>query len=130
MCLTFTLHIPFRVQTKLNHIILYTLSPSLFAPTRTSHPAIPHFYRLTPNHFHSYLPHAQTASVWWHQSTMPHYLSHALNTQKTVQDPTASYPSETPHIHLTIIRSALPTLSILSLHCMFVILFVSVCLYY
>ena len=30
-------HYPFRVQTKLIHIILYTLSPSLSAPTRTSH---------------------------------------------------------------------------------------------
>ena len=30
-------HCPFRMQTKLNHIILHTFSPSLL-PTRTSHP--------------------------------------------------------------------------------------------
>ena len=31
-------HCPFRVQTKLIRIIFYTFSPSLPAPTRTSHP--------------------------------------------------------------------------------------------
>ena len=31
-------HYPFRVQTQLIHIILYTFSPSLPAPTRMSHP--------------------------------------------------------------------------------------------
>ena len=31
-------HCPFRVQTKINHIIFYTFSPSLPVPTHTSHP--------------------------------------------------------------------------------------------
>ena len=45
------------------------------------------------------------------QSTPPHHLIHALYTQKTVQIHTA-FPifSDTPHIHLTIIRSILPRL--------------------
>ena len=35
-------HHPFRVQTQLIHIILHTFSPSLPAPTRTSHPCHHH----------------------------------------------------------------------------------------
>ena len=63
---TYTYIHTFRMQTKLIHVIFHTFSPSP-----------PHFYRsTTPNHLHSYLPHAQTIS----QSTTPHHLSHALNT--------------------------------------------------
>ena len=45
------------------------------------------------------------------QSTMPHHLSHTLNTQTTVQTSLRFLSfRDTPHIHLTIIRSALSRL--------------------
>ena len=72
-------HCPFRVQTKLIHIILYTFSPSLSAPTCTSHPRQPpHLYQPTPHFLHSHVPHAQNTP----KSNMPHHFSHALNNQK------------------------------------------------
>ena len=107
-------HCPFRVQTKFIQIIFYTFSLSLPAPT----------HLLLPYHLHiSTGRHPIISTLTLHMpkppTTKPHHLSHALNTQKTVQDFThfASYPSET-HIHLTIIRSALfQAMQILSLHC-------------
>ena len=58
-------HGPFRVQTKLNHIILYTFSPSLPAPTRTSNPSHHHISTgWHPINLHSYVPHAQTTSIY------------------------------------------------------------------
>ena len=43
----------------------------------------PHSYRLTPNHLHSYAPHAQTTSIY-HAATLS-----SLNPQETVQIHTA-----------------------------------------
>ena len=91
-------HCPFRVQTKRNHIILYTFSPSLPAPARSSHPRHHHIY--TGRHpiisiltFHMPKP---------PQSTTPHHHSHALNNHKTVQDLTSlSYLSETHHTSIS-----------------------------
>ena len=54
---------PFRLQTKHFHITLHTLSPSLPIPPLHLTPARlppPHFYRLTPNHPHTYAPNATT----------------------------------------------------------------------
>ena len=68
-------HCPFRVQTKLIHIIFHTFFPSLPAPTRTSHPR--HHHISTGRHpiisiltFHVPKP---------PQSNTPHHLSQALN---------------------------------------------------
>ena len=71
---------PFRVPTQLIHII-HTFSQSLPAPTRTSHPCHCHI---------STGWHPIISTLTFHmpkppQSTTPHHLSHALNTQKTVQ---------------------------------------------
>ena len=75
-------HFPFKVQTKLLlHVIFYTFSPSLPVPAHPPPPP-PHFYR--PIIF-ALMVHMPKPS----QSTMPHHLSHALNTQKTVQDLTS-----------------------------------------
>ena len=52
----------------------------------------PHFYKLTPNHLHSYDPYAQTISIY--HASPPQARSE--NTKKTLQDLTSlnSYPSE------------------------------------
>ena len=95
-------HCPFRVQTKLNHMvafthsplhILYSFSPSLPPSTCTSHPRHPIISTLT---FHMPKP---------PQSTPPHHLSHALYTQKTVQIHTAfpilqRHPTHPSHHHI------------------------------
>ena len=85
-------HIPeycrFRVQTKLNHIIFHTFIPfipSLPPSTHTSQ---------SPNHHISTGRHLIIPTLTFHmpkppQSTLPHHLSHALYTQKTVQIHTA-----------------------------------------
>ena len=57
----------------------------------------PHFYRPTPNHPHSYAPDVQTTSIY---PASPH-------------PPHSVHPkdfSDTPHIHVTIIRSVLSRL--------------------
>ena len=66
----------------------------------------PHSYRQTPNRLHSYAPHAQTTSIY-----------HAIPPQPHSQPP-KDYKSilrflsfsDTPHIHLTTIRSVLSRL--------------------
>ena len=51
------------------------------------------------------------------QSTMPHHLSHALNPKKLYKSTLHFLSfSDTPHIHLTIIRSVLSRLQICFLH--------------
>ena len=73
---------PFRMQTKLIRIILYTFSPSLPAPTHITRPC--HHHISTGRH-----PIISTLTFNMPkppQYTTPHHLSHALNTQKTVQD--------------------------------------------
>ena len=57
-------HYPFRVQTKVIHIILYTLPKSSCSYPHISPLPPPHFYRLMPNHLHSYVPSAQTTSIY------------------------------------------------------------------
>ena len=65
------------------HVIFYTFPKFsqppllLFSPTTSTYLLC----RLTPKYLHFYVPHAQPS-----QSTSPHHLSHAQNTQKTVQD--------------------------------------------
>ena len=63
----------------------------------SSPPPSPHFYRPTPNHLHSYVPHAKTTSV-------------TLCTPRRLCKSTLRFLSfsDTPHIHLTIIRSIRP----------------------
>ena len=109
-------HCPFRVQTKLIHIIFYTFSPSLPAPTCTSHSC--HHHISTGRHpiisiltFHKPKP---------PQSTTPHHLSHALNSKKTVQDLTSlpilqRHTTHPSHHHTLCSPQAL---QILSLHCL------------
>ena len=93
-------HYPFRVQTQLLHIIPHTFSPSLPAPTRTSQilplPP-PHFYRPTPNHLHSYAPHAQTTSIYHASPPQPH-----SEPFKDCTNPHCIfYPSATPHTSIS-----------------------------
>ena len=100
-------HWPFRVQTKRLHIIFHTFIPSLPPSTRTSHschqhistgrhPIIPHFCSTCPNHLN--LPRLTTSST--------------LCTPKRLYKSTLRFLSfsDTPHIHLTIIRSVLSRL--------------------
>ena len=73
------------MQTKLLHIILHTFIPSLPPSTRTSHPR---------HHNISTGRHPIIPTLMFHmpkppQSTLPHHLSHALYTQKTIQIHTA-----------------------------------------
>ena len=49
------------------------------------------------------------------QSATLHHLSHVLNTQKTVKDFT-TYPSETLHVHIHMLSSALQATQIFRLH--------------
>ena len=93
-------HCPFRMQTQLNHIIIYTFSPSLPPSTRTSHPR---------HHHISTGRHPIISTLTFHmpkspQSTPPRCLSHALYTQKTVQIHTAfpilqRHPAHPSHHH-------------------------------
>ena len=93
-------HHPFRVQTQLLHIIPHTFSPSLPAPTRTSHPC--HHHISTGRH-----PVISTLTLHMPkppQSTTPHHLSHTLDPQKTVQIHTAlsilqRHPTHPSHHH-------------------------------
>ena len=65
---------------------LHIFSPSLPAPTHTSHPCHHHISTgWPPNHLHYLTFHMPKPP----QSTMPHQLGHALNPQKTVQIHTA-----------------------------------------
>ena len=85
-------HYPFRVQTKPIHIILYTLSPSLPVPTRTSHPCHHHipFLRSTcPNHLN--LPCLTTSAP----------LSTSERLYKSTLAHCASYPSATPRTSIS-----------------------------
>ena len=79
-----------------NYLHSYVTSTFLQANTQSS----PLLRSTVPNHLN--LP--------W--NSFPHHLSLALNTQKTIQDLTSHILSfrDTPHIHLTIIRSALSRL--------------------
>ena len=72
---------PFRVQTELVRIFLYTFSPCLPTSAHTSHPS--HHHISTGRYpIISVLTFHMPKSP---QSTMPHHFCHALNTQKTVQ---------------------------------------------
>ena len=102
-------HYPFRVQTQLLHIILHTFSPSLPAPTHTSHPY--HHHISTGRHpllrstcqNHLNLPRLTTSATLW--------------TLKRLYKSTLRFLSfsDTPHIHLTIICSVLSRLCRLNL---------------
>ena len=85
-------HCPFSMQTKHLHILLHTFIPSLPPSTRTSNPLPPpHFYRLTPNHPHSYVPHAQTTPIY--PTSPPHPCS--VHPEVCTNPHCASYPSAT-----------------------------------
>ena len=99
-------HIPghhsFRVQTQLIHIILHTFSSSLSTPTCTSHPCHHHIstgrYLSIISTFTFHMPKPP-------QSTTPYPLSHALNPKRLYKSTLRFLSfSDTPHIHLTIIR--------------------------
>ena len=97
-------HCPFRLQVEQFHVIIY---PSLPAPTPPQ--PLSHFYFTS-----CYAPDAsdvQTISICPALPPQPH----SVNTQKTIQEYMTSYP----HIHLTIIRSALCRLCRFSasIHC-------------
>ena len=78
-------HCPFKVQTELIRIIFYTFSPSLPVPTRTSHPCHHHILQADTQSSPLLRSTCPNTSIY----TTPHHLSHALNTQKTVQDLTS-----------------------------------------
>ena len=67
----------------------------------------PHFYKPTPNHLHSYAPHVQTTSISPASPPQPH-----SEPSKDCTNPHCAFLSfsDTPHIHLTIIRSVLSRL--------------------
>ena len=84
-------HCPFRVQTQLIHIILYTFSPSLPTPTCTSHPC---HHISTGQH--------QIISTLRFQMPKPPPPSATLWTPKDRTNPhCASYPSATPHTSIS-----------------------------
>ena len=99
-------HCPIRVQTKLNRVLFYTFSPSLPVPAHTSHPRH-HHHISTGRHpiistlmFHMPKPSKsitpQPRSEHPKDCTNPHWASLSFR--------------DTPHIYLTIIRSALSRL--------------------
>ena len=67
----------------------------------------PHFYRLSPNHPHFYIPNAKTTSICHALLHQPHS-EHLEEYNSTLH--LLSF-NDTPHIHLTITRSALSRLS-------------------
>ena len=91
----------------------HSLFSSLPAHSRTSHPC---HHRIPTGRY----PNICTRMLHMPkppQSTTPHHFRQTLNPQKTVQVPILCFLSfrDTPHIHLTIIRSvALPRLCIFS----------------
>ena len=114
---------PFRVQTKLNHIILHTFIPSLPPSTITSHPATttflqadtqssPLLHSTCPNHLNLPASHLILFTTPHHPSP-PHRPHHLIHT-------TSSTQSTLLHIHLNIIPShlfhSLQTLQIGFLH--------------
>ena len=98
-----TINSPDGADSSLNKLLLYSspLSP-------------PHIYKVTPNHF-TLMFHMPKSS----QPTTPHHLSHALKTQKTVQDltslPILQRHSTHPTHHHTL--DSFQAMQILSLHC-------------
>ena len=110
-----TAHSGCKPSSSMSSVIFYTFSPCLSAPAYTSHPC--HHHISTGRHpiisthtFHMLKP---------PKSTMPHHLSHAVNTQKTVQDlsslPILQRHTTHPSHHHTL--CSLQALQILSLHC-------------
>ena len=85
--------------------LLYILSKSSCPYPHISPPPLPHFYRPTPNHLHSYIPHAQATSIYYTSLPQPH----SEHPKDCTRPPFLSF-RDTPHIHLTIICSALPRL--------------------
>ena len=83
---------PFRLETQLLYIIPHSFSPSLPAPTRTSHHHISTGRHPTISTLTLHMPKPP-------QSTALHHLSHILNHQKTVQNHTALYILQRHLIH-------------------------------
>ena len=81
-----------------------TFSPSLPAPSYPYNSPLPspHFYRPTLNHPQAYAPDAQTTSICLASTPLPH----SACTPKKLLKSTLRFLffSDTPHIHLTIIR--------------------------
>ena len=75
----------------------------------------PHFYRPTSNHLHSYVPHAQTTSIY-HTSPL---LPRSEYPKDCTSPHFASYPSETPHTSISLSCALLLSrlCQIVSLHC-------------
>ena len=85
----------------------YHSSHILSKSSCTSHPCHPpHFYRPTPNHFHSYLPHAQTTSIY--QTSLPQPRSE--HPKDYTRPHFASYLSETHHTSISPSYAVLPRL--------------------
>ena len=101
-------HCPFRVLTMLVRVLFYTFSPCLPTPAHTSHPCHHHIStQSTPNHLLSYVPHAQTTSIY-HASPLLPRSKHPKDYKTSLHF--LSF-RDTPHIHLAIMRSALSRLS-------------------
>ena len=98
-------HCPFRLRVEQFHVIIYPVFLSLHHPSHIS---------ISPTVTLQMLLMSKPS-----QSALPYHLSCTLNTQKTVQVYMTSLcflSFDTPHIHLTIIRSALSRLQILGLN--------------
>ena len=100
-------HHPLRVQTQLLHIILHTFSPSLPAPSRTSHPCHLHI----PTGRHPIISILTLHMPKPPQSTTPYHLSHRSQPLKDYKSTLRFLSfSNTLHIHLPIIHSVLSRL--------------------
>ena len=105
-----TTHSKCKPSSSIYHPLLHIL-PKSSCPYPHISPLPPlHFYRPTPNHLHSYVPHAQTTSICY----LPRLTTSAtLWTLKWLYKSTLRFLtfSNTPLIHLIIIRSVLSRLS-------------------
>ena len=75
----------------------FTLSKSSSLYPHISPLPPPHFYRLTPNHLHSYVPHAQTTSIYPASPPQPH----SVHPEEYTNPHCVSYPSATPRTSIS-----------------------------
>ena len=92
-------HCPFTVQTKLIRIILHTFSPSLPAPTCTSHPTTTTFLQADTQS--SPIPHAQTTSIYHASPPQPcsEHLKKTVQIHTSYRDTHFLLPTHTSYTH-------------------------------
>ena len=99
----------FMVQPKQFQVILHPLSPSLPAPSHTSHPVpLPDFTTPTPNQPHLCTPNVLTTLIYLICHASPR-MPHSENPKDCTLDSSLRFLScnDTPHIHLTLIYVSL-----------------------